>query len=64
MSPVAVNVPVGCAKATLQNDRSRSDTNAANLLVIFVSRFLLGTGLVGENLDADFIKQQLSGWRV
>src|SRR5262249_21363293 len=46
MLPVGVKVPVGCAKATLQNDRTRSNRNAANLLVIFVPQFLLGSGLV------------------
>src|SRR5262249_35853540 len=36
MLPVGMKVPECCAKATLQNDRTSTDSNAANLLVIFI----------------------------
>src|SRR5262245_60202674 len=39
MLPVGVKVPVCCPKATLQNNRTRTDCNEPNLLVIFIPRF-------------------------
>ena len=55
MLPVGVKVPVGCAKATLQNDRTGTDSNAANLLVIFVPQFLLGPGLVTDSIKQHYL---------
>src|SRR5262245_6598310 len=51
MLPVGVKVPIGCAEATLQNDRTRTDRNAANLLVIFVPQFLRVTKIWTEILS-------------
>ena len=37
MLPVGVKVPVDCAKTTLQNDRTKTNCNAAGLLLIILS---------------------------